>query len=122
MSAKSLNRSLVQAASQAGEATVDAAVTIAARWPILAGCFISPSAKGMAEWNRAYTEKAAAAWEGALAASAAWQQLMIRSAFTPPSPTALANDLVRVSHKAGHAARKRVRANAKRLSRSRKSG
>jgi hypothetical protein len=41
---------------------------------------------------------------------------MIRSAFAPPSPVALANGLVRVSHKAGHAARKRVRANARRLS------
>jgi hypothetical protein len=82
---------------------------------------MSPTVEGIAEWNRACTEKVAAAWTGFFAASAAWQQVMIRSAFRPPSPTAFANDIVRVSHKAGHAARKAVKANAKRLG-NRKSG
>ena len=111
MSAQRLARSLVRAGAETGEAAAHSAVTIAARLPIL----LSPTMEGMAEWNRACTEKVAAAWTGLFAASAAWQQVMIRAAFRPPSATALANDLVRVSHKAGHAARKAAKANAKRL-------
>jgi hypothetical protein len=111
MSARRLTRSLINAGVETGQAAADSAVTIAARLPIL----MSPTVEGMAEWNRAYSEKVAAAWEGFFAVSAAWQQVMIRSAFRPPSAAALANDIVRVSHKAGHAARKAVKANAKRL-------
>src|SRR4051794_29215532 len=106
MSARRLTRSLIHAGTEAGEAAVNSAVTIAARLPIFAGCLVAPTAEGMAEWNRACAEKATAAWQGLFAASAAWQQVMIRAAFRPPSPAALANDLVRVSHKAGQAARK----------------
>jgi ethanolamine utilization microcompartment shell protein EutL len=119
MSTRSLARSLVRAGTETGQAAADSAATIAARLPILAGAIISPTAEGMAEWNRAYAEKVAAAWTGFFAASAAWQEVMIRAAFRPPSPTAFANDVVRVSHKAGHAARKAVKANAKRLGRAR---
>jgi hypothetical protein len=122
MRADKLNRALIEASSEAGQATLHAAVTIAARWPILAGCLIAPTAAGLAEWNRAAAEKTAAAWEGAFAASAAWQQLMIRSAFTPPSPTALAYGLLGVSRTAGRSARKRVKANARRLTRRSMSG
>lgn len=122
MSARRLTRSLIHAGTEAGEAAVNSAVTIAARLPIFAGCLVAPTAEGVAEWNRACAEKATAAWQGLFAASAAWQQVMIRAAFCPPSPAALANDLVRVSHKAGHAARKAVKANARRLGPARKSG
>jgi hypothetical protein len=118
MSARRLTRSLLNAGAETGQAAANSAVTIAARLPIL----LSPTAEGMAEWNQAYTEKVTAAWTGLFAASAAWQQVMIRAAFRPPSATALANDIVRVSHKAGHAARKAVKANAKRLGQTRKSG
>jgi hypothetical protein len=117
-----LARTMTKAGLEAGEASAHAAVTIAARWPTLAGFFIAPTAAAALEWSRAYTEKVVAAGEGALAVWSEWQQLMIRAAFRPPSPAALANDLARISHKAGHAARKRVRGNAKRLSRRRKSG
>jgi hypothetical protein len=122
MSARRLTRSLINAGTETGEAAVNSAVTIAARLPIFASCLVAPTAKGMAEWNRACAEKATAAWEGLFAASMAWQQVMIRAAFRAPSPVAFANDLVQVSHKAGHAARKAVRANAKRLGRAGKSG
>ena len=115
MSARRLTRSLINAGAETGRAAADSAATIAARLPILAGCLVAPTAEGMAEWNRAYTEKVAAAWTGFFAASAAWQEVMIRAAFRPPSPMAFANDVVRVSHKAGHAARKAVKANARRL-------
>ena len=120
MSARRLTRSLITAGTETGRAAADSAATIAARLPILAGCLVAPTAEGLAEWNRACTEKVAAAWEGFFAASAAWQQVMIRAAFRPPSPIAFANDAVRVSHKAGHAARKAVKANAKRLKRSKR--
>ncbi|HEX8165984.1 MAG TPA: hypothetical protein VF601_09370 [Beijerinckiaceae bacterium] len=113
MSARRLTRSLINAGAETGQAAMDCAATIAARLPIL----MSPTVEGMAEWNRAYTEKVAAAWTGLFAASAAWQQVMVRAAFAPPSALALANDMVRVSHKAGHAARKAAKANAKRLGR-----
>jgi hypothetical protein len=118
---RDLTRTMMKAGVETREASAHAATTVAARWPVLAGFFFAPSAAAALEWNRAYTEKVAAASEGALAAWAEWQQLLIRSAFRPPSPVALADEIVRVSHKAGHAGRKRVRANAKRLGR-RKSG
>jgi hypothetical protein len=114
---RELARTMMKAGTEAGEASAHAVNTIAARWPIFTGLLFAPTPAAALEWNRACTEKVAAASEGALAAWAEWQQLMIRSAFTPPSPMALANDLVRISHKAGHAARKRVRANARRLAR-----
>lgn len=122
MSPQKLARSMMRAGADAGEAAANSAVTIAARLPILAGHMLSPTAAGLAEWNRAYAEKAAAAWEGMFAASAAWQRMMLRAAFSPPTAFGLAKDLVGVGQKAGHAARKRVRANAKRLSRRRRSG
>jgi hypothetical protein len=114
---RELTRTMMKAGLDAGEASAHAATTIAARWPMLSGFFFAPNAAAALEWNRAYTEKVAAASEGALAAWSEWQQLVIRSAFRPPSPIALANDMVRISHKAGHAGRKRVSANARRLSR-----
>ena len=117
MSARRLTRSLITAGAETERAAADSAATIAARLPILAGALVAPTAEGMAEWNRAYTEKVAAAWTGFFAASTAWQEVMVRAAFRPPSPIAFANDVVRVSHKAGHAARKAVKANAKRLGR-----
>jgi hypothetical protein len=117
MSARRLTRSLIRAGTETGEAAAHSAATIAARLPILTGALLAPSAEGLAEWNRAYAEKVAAAWTGFFAASAAWQEVMIRAAFRPPSPIAFANDVVRVSHKAGHAARKAVKANARRLKR-----
>lgn len=113
---RELARTMMKAGTENGEASAHAATTIAARLPVLAGFFFLPTAAAALEWNRACTEKVAAASEGALTAWSEWQQLMIRSAFAPPSPVALENGLVRVSHKAGHAARKRMRANARRLS------
>jgi hypothetical protein len=118
---RELARTMMKARLETGQASAHAATTIAARWPILSGFFAAPTAAAAAEWNRACTEKVAAASEGALAAWSEWQQLMIRSAFRLPSPLALANEMVRVSHRAGQPGRKRVRANAKRLGR-RKSG
>jgi hypothetical protein len=40
---------------------------------------------------------------------------MLRSAFRGATPTGLAHDMLRVMNKAAHPARRRVKANAKRL-------
>ena len=117
MSARLLSRSMTRAATSANLAAAHSAVTIAARLPILTGCFFSPTASALAEWNRAYSEKVAAALEGAAAASAEWQTVMLRAASRHPSAAGIANDCMRIAHKAGDPARRRVRANAKRLAR-----
>lgn len=117
MSHAKLARSLARAAADAGETASHCGVTIAARLPTLAGAFFAPSASGMAEWNRAYSEKVAATWEGAFAASAEWQAVMMRSVFDPPSLAALATDMMGVLDKAAKPARRRAKANARRLTR-----
>ncbi len=111
MSTRKLSRSLVKAAITAQETATHCNATITARMPILFG----GTAEAASEWNRAYTEKVAASWEGAFAAAAEWQAAMIRSALRAPTPLTLADDVLRVIHKAGHPARRRAKANAKRL-------
>ena len=106
MSARQLARTMTKASVETGEASVHSAATIAARLPILAGCLLRADRGGRARGEPRHAEKVAAASEGALAVWAEWQQLMIRSVFRPPSPVALANDLVRLSHKGGQAARR----------------
>lgn len=120
MSHAKLNRSLARAAADAGETATHCGVTIAARLPVLAGAFFAPSVSSMTEWNRAYTEKVVAVWQGALAGCAEWQAAMMRSALRPPSPAGFATDMMGVIEKAAQPARRRVRANAKRLSGTRK--
>lgn len=116
MSARRLQQSWVRAVVNAQEAATHSGVTIAARLPVLAQHLLTPSVAGMTEWNDAYTEKVQATWEGAVAASLEWQAMMFRSAFSAPTPAGFANDLMQVVHKAGHPARRRVKANAKRFS------
>lgn len=116
MSRRALSRSLVRAATEAQEAAVHSATTIGARLPIFAEHAVNPTAASLAEWNRAYSEKVAAAWDGAVAASLAFNPLFWFGA-RPPSPAAAMNEGLRVMSKAGAPARKRVKANATRLSR-----
>ena len=116
MSARALSRSLTHAVGQANDTANHCALTIAARLPVLARCLVAPTAEGLAEWNEAYSEKVAAVFEGAVAASTAWQIAMMRSALRMPTPTAFANDIMRVMNKAAHPARRRVKANSRRLS------
>jgi hypothetical protein len=117
MSHRALARSLTQAITNVNLAAAHSTITIAARLPILVGYFLAPTPQALAEWNRAYAEKVAAVWEGALAASTEWQAMMVRAAFRPPSPAGLADAAARVVHKAARPARRRVKANAKRLTR-----
>jgi hypothetical protein len=113
MSNRRLARSLTQAAFHTGESALHSAVTIAARLPMFAQCMVSPNA--MQEVGRAYSEKVAAGWEGAMAAGLAWQQLMMQAALRGTTPAGLAHGVVKVMGKAANPARKRVKANATRL-------
>lgn len=118
MSHKRLARSLAKAASDASDTAAHSAVTISARLPILAGCLVSPSTAGIAEWNEACSEKVSAGVEGVLAAAAEWQAMMFRSAFRVPTPLGFANDMMRVVSKAAHPTHRRAKANGLRYKRS----
>lgn len=122
MSTRKLSRSMARAMATAQQTASHCHTTIGARLPILFGNPFMPSAEALAEWNRAYTEKVEATWEGAFAAAADWQATLIKSAFRVPTPTALADDFLRAVHKGGHPARRRVKANAKRLTRAKGRG
>ena len=115
MRARPLSRSLLKAVADANVTAIHCSETIAARLPIFAGCIVAPSGAALPEWNMACAEKVAAAMEGVVAASAEWQAAMLRSAFRGATPTGLAHDMLRVMNKAAHPARRRVKANAKRL-------
>jgi hypothetical protein len=115
MSVRKLSRSLVRAVVSAQESAAHCTATITARMPVLFDGAVPPSPAALAEWNRAYSEKVQAGWQGAVVAAAEWQAMMLRSAFRVPTPVGLANDLLGIAAKAAHPARRRVKANAKRL-------
>jgi hypothetical protein len=119
MRARLLSRSLLKAVVDTNVTAAHCSETIAARLPIFAGCLVAPSGAALAEWNMACAEKVAAVMEGAVAASAEWQAAMMRSAFRGATPTGLAHYMLRVMNKAAHPARRRAKANAKRLGRAR---
>ena len=116
MSARAFSQSWSRAVMEAQESAAHCGVTIAARLPLFFGCIVAPSGAALAEWNQACSEKVAATLEGAVAGAAEWQATMIRSAFHPPTPTGLADDMLRVMTKAAHPTRRRAKANAGRLS------
>jgi hypothetical protein len=118
-----MSRHVVQAMTQAvldaSEAARNSAVTISARLPIFAGFLMAPSAAALTEWNEACAEKVAAGIEGSVAAVAAWNAMLIGSAFQPLTPMGLAHETMKVFAEASGPAHKAVRANAARLSRQR---
>ena len=120
MSKRALSRSLVRAAKEAQEAATHTVTTLGVRVPMFTEHAVNPTAASAAEWNRAYSEKVAAAWDGAVAASLAFNPLFWFGSARPPSPAAAMNECLRVMSKAGAPARKRVKANATRLSRKKK--
>ena len=122
MRARPLSRSLLKAVADANVTAVHCSETIAARLPIFAGCLLAPNGAALTEWNMACAEKVAAAMEGTVAASAEWQAAMMRSALRGATPAGLAHDMLRVMNKAAHPARRRVKANAKRLGRAKGEG
>jgi hypothetical protein len=111
----SLQRRAVAMSFTAMESSVAAAITIAARAPILLG--LAPRDRQSArEAQRMVIEKMEAAIEGAAAAQVAMMMLWTRMAFGGvQGPTAFAHGLADVAHAATRPAHRRVRANAKRL-------
>lgn len=95
----------------------DAAVTIAHRLPILTAALLAPTPARLAEARLATFEKLAAATEGMFAAGVAWQKLWIDCACGRVTTSTLPPRLGRLAAVATKPARRRVRANARRLSR-----
>ncbi len=95
-----------------------AGVTIALRWPILMQAAFDPFAwPARREAMRAVTEKWEAAVEGSMAAWAASASLASALVLSPGDARKLTHGLAAVSSAAMRPARKRVRGNARRLSR-----
>jgi hypothetical protein len=114
VSQRAANKSIAIAKANA-QAGMDAAVTIAAR----AHNLLSPDGKPFEKAREAQlmvAEKVDAAFEGAIAAQAAWGAFLMRAAFGGlRSPNDISMGLASVAEAAMKPARKRVRANARRL-------
>jgi hypothetical protein len=114
---QSLQSRAFGASFAAFEASVAAAVTIAARAPIIAGHVAGTRSGRPDESLRMVTEKMEAAAEGVMAAQMAMWSLWVQMAFGGVrGPTALAHGFVDIAEAAIRPAHRRVRANAKRLS------
>ena len=99
-------------------ASHDAAVTIAARLPMIAKASRSPGAPPSPEMQAMVSEKVAAGVQGAAAASFAWGQFWTRAMLGGiRTPIDAAHGLANVAAAAMAPAHKKVRANARRLSR-----
>jgi hypothetical protein len=96
---------------------LDAAATIAARTPGL----MQPGEENAREATRMVAEKVAAAYEGAIGASLAWGAFLFASALRGgATPTEISHALFDVAEAAAAPAQRTVGANARRLSRRRK--
>ena len=112
---KTLASSMTEYAMEVSQSASDAAVTIAGRMPILAGCFVAPTPAGFAEWQEACSEKIMATWDGAAAAFSGMQDVLWRSLMSPLTPAGMAHEalvLVRAVNRPGQVC---VRANAERF-------
>ncbi len=96
-------------------AAQDAAVTIAMRLPILASAVTFPTASSTAEIRRAVDEKVSSAVEGTLAMSRAWHGLWWDMMLGRTDAHALPRKLLAIAERGAKPARRRVRANARRL-------
>jgi hypothetical protein len=103
-------------ARKTAQAGLDSAVTIAARAPGLATAGLDPLGAGAREVGRLVREKATAAFDGALGAQLAWSSFLVKAAFGGvTSFEHVSHALVDVAEAAMGPARRRVRANARRL-------
>ena len=100
---------------QTAETARDTATTIAFRWPQFLYDTLDPNHPMSAETMRAFTEKAAAMMEGSVVAAQAWQRLWIGMAFGRVGPQQLQTKIANIAKVSATPARRRVRANAKRL-------
>jgi hypothetical protein len=96
-------------------AAQDAATTIAMRVPILVSALVSPTAANTAEARRALDEKVGAAIDGSIAMAFCWQRLFWDMAFGRAGVHSLPGKLLAIAESGARPARRRVRANAKRL-------
>jgi hypothetical protein len=110
-----LSKRALAIAAATMQAGVDSAVTISARTPGLLIQGFNPTAGSVRESQRMIAEKIDAAWEGAAAAQMAWASLLLKASF---GGIRLAN----VAEAAIRPARRKVRANAKRLTAARRIG
>lgn len=120
MSHRRLNQSLAKAAARRGEDAMHTAMTLGLRLPILTTGLFAPTPASIAEWNRAYSEKVAATVAGAMAVNAAIGTAFWRNPFAVPMPMAAAVEALRLAEAGLAPARRRVRANARRLSKASK--
>jgi hypothetical protein len=112
-------RSRVAAAN--AQVCLDAALTIGARTPILLAQSLHPTAQGARETRRMVAEKVDALAEGATAAQFAWTALLMKATFGGVrSFDDLARGLAGVAEAAARPARRKARANARRLTGARK--
>jgi len=115
MLSKKLTRRSLAIAKNNTRATVDAAVTIAARTQRLMSPVGRPTDKAR-EARLMVQEKLDAAVEGAVAAQAAWGAFMLKAALGGVrTPNDLSAGLSDIAEAAAGPARKKVRANARRL-------
>jgi hypothetical protein len=110
--------SLIRMQADALRATQDAALTIAARLPLIAKATRGPAIVPPQELRTMVNEKVAAAMLGTAAASFAWGNFWTRAMFgSIRTPLDAAHGLASVAEAAMKPARRTVRANARRLSR-----
>jgi len=108
----------LRAMSSAIEAHHASTVTISRRMPILASLPFWPHPESIIEANLMVIEKFEALAEGTLAASQQLTALSLRAAMGKADAGDIATGMMAVAVAAARPAQKRVRANARRLSRS----
>jgi hypothetical protein len=115
MRSKTLAKTSLAIATANMRSGVDAALTIAARTHNLLHPAGEPIEKAR-EAQLMVAEKVDAAFEGAVAAQAAWSQFLISAAFGGVrSPHDVSLAMAHIAEAAAKPARRRVRANARRL-------
>jgi hypothetical protein len=111
-----LSKRSLSMATSAMQAGVDAAATIAARTPGLLSQGFNPTAESAREARRMVQEKFDAFYEGATAAQFAWASFFLKASFGGiRSASDFSLGLAEVAEAAVRPARRKVRANAKRL-------
>jgi hypothetical protein len=103
------------------ETSVAAASTISARTPLLFEALAFGSPRAVAETQRMVLEKMAAAAEGSIAAGSAWPRLWLRAGSGLGGPLAIGQEVAKIVDAAHAPSRRRVRANARRLTRAKSS-
>lgn len=118
-----LSKRAMAIAAATMQAGVDSVVTIGARAPALLMQGVNPTAASTREAQRMIAEKIDAAWQGAAAAQMAWASLLLKASFGGIRSAAdLSLGLTGVAEAAIRPARRKVRANARRLTGARKIG